>query len=875
MADSKVLLVPVQLQAFPLNPEVCGTGEDDDKGARIIPITQPNYTFLRLDNFIVQSDVLNHADLHNAAPAVKNSRMTDLGSRTNAYRRNRHGIYVHWILPQLYRSGVAATNSVSKDRLNDERLKRGLPSRDVKMDPEAGQTSTPEFLAPPTRWIVVRKLDLDSIDPTVRSKCKEYQAWVIESNYRWALDDIPLDYDLEVDVSPFVVGVAGQGDEQTIVQQAEVFIGRKTPLEEWSESTDAQSADITLLRSGNQLFADFQLHNNNVFSILDNFEYQGDHGETLYLDEATASYYLIGWHSDNSNDPLWDDTKSYKHSDRLPSLFMSLVDSGISTITDAWLDSSDPARLCLHGAMYDVKWDHKNKPALVPADKFSERVHDPGVPCVSVGTSPLDALITYCTAREGHEDDGLVARLEEDILTIQSLLYARDDGVEGQREAKDTVYNWNFSRSKGGSHYFIGGENDKGQPTLPPPAAVDALKEVNDIQLLLDAVSRLADQRRWDMFSTWWKFVSTVSNKEDGNKPTKDEADAVATKLGDLNKCIDNLKIQLQNRLDVAGALLADAKTGTHPFFYRAKDPTVLIGGVESGWPLDFSDDVKVRLPVQTVVSSSLPGSLSSLISAVQKVLPVEAANALLGEFYALQPIQNPPETPPQGYAYPQFHETDTETKPSRDNWSGKQPWFPLFVEWEIEYTHVPFDFWVLDELAARLSDNKLVRYGVDSSGKPLWEKLDDLKKPHDTRILSGRVLILPQPSFSLKSKVAQLFSDTPPQILNDYYDSTERDYLLKQIDALSYLSFPLSGLTEGLVTLSMGTHIKPENKQLTETGENIVAVEAAVFQNAGLTKERIELIEGNSGFTPYAAMTNFTNEAFCPFKPVTHGQVA
>ncbi|XXG96346.1 hypothetical protein Hte_002628 [Hypoxylon texense] len=847
MGDSDVLLVPIQLQAFCLNPAVCGTGKDDDKGARIIPITQPNYTFLRLDNFVVQSDVLNHADLHNAAPAKTNSRMTDLGSRTYTARRNRHGVYLHWILPQLYRSGVAAADS--------------------------GEASTPEFRAPPTRWIIVRKLDLDSIDQKVRSKFKQYQAWVIESDYRWSLDDIPLDYDLEVDVSPFVVGVAGQGDDETIVQQAEVFIGRKTPIEKWSEPTGAQYADINLLRSGNQLFADFQLHNTNVFSILDNFEYEGTDQKTCFLDEATASYYLFGWHSNNDSDPLWDASKSFTHSQRLDSMFMTLVDTGISDVTNAWLKSSDPARLCLHGAMYDVKWNHEEKPAYVPADNFAKRVLDQKVPAVSVGTTPMDALITYCTARQGHEDDGLVARLEEDILAIDSLLHARDDGVEGQREAKDTVYNWNFSRSKGGAHFFLGGEDANGKPTKPTDEAIDALKKINQIQLVLDASSRLAEQWRWDMFSTWWKFVSTVSNKEDSNTATKSDADDIAHRLENLNKCIKDLEARLKDKFGAADSLLANTKKGVLPFYYRAKDPTLLVGGVESGWPTDFADNVSVRLPVQTIApSSSLPSAVSSLISAVQNVLPMKAAKVLLEEFYALQPVQKPSDTPPQGHAYPQFHEKGTEKNPSRDNWGNRQPWFPLYMEWEVEYTHVPYDFWMLDEQAARLSDNKMVRYGVDASEKPLWEKL---KKPHDTRILSGRVLILPQPSFSLKNKVIQLFSDTTPQVLDKYLEKGERKELLDNIDSLSYLSCPLSGLTEGLLTLSMGTHIKPENKELTKNGETIVAVKAAQFSNVGLTKDRLELIKGKSDFTPFAAMTNFTNAAYCPFKPVTHGQMA
>lgn len=116
--NSDPLLLPVQLSAFVLNPAVCGTGKVDDNGARITPITQPNYSFLRLDNSMIQSDVQNHADLHNTAPAELNSRMTDLGAQPPAPRRKRHGVYLHWTLPRAYRAGVSSSDSVPEERRN-------------------------------------------------------------------------------------------------------------------------------------------------------------------------------------------------------------------------------------------------------------------------------------------------------------------------------------------------------------------------------------------------------------------------------------------------------------------------------------------------------------------------------------------------------------------------------------------------------------------------------------------------------------------------------------------------------------------------------------------------------------------------------------
>ena len=128
-------------------------------------------------------------------------------------------------------------------------------------------------------------------------------------------------------------------------------------------------------------------------------------------------------------------------------------------------------------------------------------------------------------------------------------------------------------------------------------------------------------------------------------------------------------------------------------------------------------------------------------------------------------------------------------------------------------------------------------------------------------------MLVLPQPSFSLAAKIDQLFSDTPPGMLQDYLDEDQQAELKANVRKLSYLSCPLSGLTEGLVTLSQGTHIKPDTR---EDGARTAIRE---WRAAGLTSENIGLIEGNSALTPYARSTKFTNEEYSPFKPVTHGQ--
>lgn len=894
--DFDVALVPMQLDAFVLNPAVCGTGQEKDTTARICPITQPNYTFLRLDSFLLQNDVQNHVALHNTAPASINSRLTDLGGRPKPKPlRHRHGVYIHWTLPRFYRSGVSASDSVPEFRKMAERLRRGLDATSAA----AGDNSThntPDFLQPPTRWIVIRKLELDSIQPSSAKdafKDREYEAWVVESDYVWSLEDIPIQADLQTDVAPFVLGHAGT--DVNINEQAEVFIGRKTPLAEWTENQDpsVDPPDISLLRSGNQLFADFQMHNANVFSILDNFEY-GDSKEPSYLDYAKASYYVLGWHWKATVDPLWKSGANVTHGESLQSLFMTLKGTDEAN-PDPWKDLKSQIRILCHSCMYDVTWDHENKPKSVPADGFNDRLRDQKQAAVAVGTTPMDALLAYCHARgDASENSDDVTRLEEDILALESLLQASDDGVEGQREAKDSVYNWSYSRSPGGTKYFFAESDDQStnQPTEPEPAAILRLNQLNLTQALLDSCNRAMLQYRWDMFSLWWKYASDLGQSDNQgnaqNEKFKAEAERISSRISGLQTRVRQLQMQVGNLLkptDGSANLLATVESTSEPVFYGGNDPTVLIGGIPSGWALDYLDNLAIRAPYQTnTTDQDLPSKLNALSDLVAAKLPtvlLTAAKALLTEFHVLRPAGNDSGTPGEGKFYPQFHDQLTTDQRWRDQWGDRQPWFPLYAEWEVEYTHVPFEFWKLDEHTARHSENKQVRYGItvpSTNGEtppPLWDALSRWQgdKNPDIRVLSGRVLILPQPSFALGAKIKQLFQNTPPSILDNYLPKEDRDKLLANISELSYLSSPLSGFASGLATQAEGSHLKPENKVVGPDGESSYVINAAAFNQAGLTEDNLKLINGNSALTPYAALVNFTDSEHCPFKPVTHGQ--
>lgn len=195
------------------------------------------------------------------------------------------------MLPRVYRSGAAATQ--------DSELNRDAGGLPHLRDPSNEDKSAPEYRSVPTRWLVIRRLRASSPAGVL----PEYESWVVESDSQHSVDDELTGIDLQVDVSPYIK--APTGKKQDIHEQAQSLIGKKTPVGSWEEPKQ-KAAPLTVLNGGNILFPDFQQHNGNVFSVLDNFAYKSGK-DTKYLETATADYYVIGWHAlpqDGKRQPL-------------------------------------------------------------------------------------------------------------------------------------------------------------------------------------------------------------------------------------------------------------------------------------------------------------------------------------------------------------------------------------------------------------------------------------------------------------------------------------------------------------------------------------------------------------------------------------------
>ena len=136
----RVILVPMTVDAY-LNyaPRLTDKSNPQDR-AYVAPITVPNLDGLQLDNGLVQHDIF---DAHRDAPYMSNA---------DRYRvqESRQGIYIHWSLPKVYRTGISGSTSAQQN-VKDQKSAAGYP------DSQGGADVT-TFRPVPTRWVICRTI---------------------------------------------------------------------------------------------------------------------------------------------------------------------------------------------------------------------------------------------------------------------------------------------------------------------------------------------------------------------------------------------------------------------------------------------------------------------------------------------------------------------------------------------------------------------------------------------------------------------------------------------------------------------------------------------------------------------------------------------
>jgi hypothetical protein len=905
--------LPVALEAFVLNPAVC-----DEGPSFITPIVQPNYVSLRLDNSQIQHDILPHIDLLNAKPASANPRISRTwsaplrplqpadpspppGSLTEI-DRSRLGVYLHWSIPRGYRSGASAAAKASESATAKQRS-----------DDEEPTQQNPVFPLVPNRWLVVRVLR--DFEPQSDSVAKA-SAWVIESDKVRKIDELDDSVDLLTDVTPFV-SYAGdaESNEDILNNQAEIYIGYRKPLSDWKESHSKDDrVPLSVMNSSNPLFADYALHNPNVFSTKDNLQYGVDqHNQPLYLTSATCDYAVFGWHSDPNVDPL----SALKNKDLQFQLQTRLKNFSLVAQPNADgkgdIESTDSSnigrhesksgtRLFCHSARYGVRFTVDQKPAA-PADDFA-KLFSPDVPMepVSVGTSPLDAVLAFLQAHQSDTEFEDTLFKEQDpeppsdsaaaataqpapsavaqaLMGMRELLYSTEDDYDAKTKAADLIYAHNFTGAAGGFawHYDRKKEKD-GPPLEPSPTEKQQLIQLNEQQRVWDANQGKLRQLRWALFAEFFKYVSDPSNtSQDRAEETSTERfQLYASRVPSLRREIDDLTAQQGILEKLMCERTVPARKVAKDAFFKRMDPTLCLAGLDDGWDADFLQSTKTRFFLKdsdgSSSSSSNNGSLiqgpgpadsqpvQPILDLVSKQLDSDISPTVLG---LLREASGGWQTSLAHYGHKQW---------------THQPFSPQFVEWEGTYYHVPWDRWKVDlaKSAVAASNHTHVTYVND---------VELAKQPGitgDRRHISGRMLVLPQPSFALGAVVSQVLDTIPVDPDStpttdaragfNLKNKEDRDSFQAGVKKLRFVSGELSGLTDALLTMATGQHVKPNVRVQGE--KKVIPMKAAEIagENIGLVHDDFVRMDGETGRTPYGTMTDFANETY-PFKPVQHGQ--
>lgn len=744
MSDPGPLVVPVQVQAMVLN----------NASVNFIR-ARMNYTSL--------------AEYHSPSPApFQQDDNNFAGSATN------HGVYLMWTLPQALRHGTEQPDG------------------------------TFDFPLVPNRWLVVRLYRAAGAAPTDTPAA---QAWVVVSDALGASDGVP--YLDPRQATPTQVLL---GHRQSISASAP-----------WQEPGSAAAYFLRAVAESNPAFAAYQPFNQNVFSLFDDLSTQN-------VAAGTLSYFVLGWYSEPQADILagWvAGQQGNDFADVLARLNWTTGEPSAKTVTSVY-----------EGMVFGIDWEPGGAAPPSPKDGVT--------PQVAVGNTSVDAVVTFAQAALSAPNQpalDLTPQQAADLLEAFQYNLLPLLGVPGGEALLEATIRsqWFGSAQAGTTWQIVNAEAPPGTPPATPPAEAELATEaawlaaLNAAQAQFDATRRqlLGLQRR--LFELWWKQGAATAYYNDvysypwGTTPQQfqqalNPADAhgLLRQARTLIETLQALAAQIpvetpEVSLEEAIANFAAAKNlpasrllkaVAQPRFWEPSDPVVVVSGTAHTMRIDPDTTLVCRWPDQLVAglevnaggaalevtSQQLAGSLPNL---TWTNLP-SVGPSLFQEFFLLDPTNAPllAAAAGQSLSPSQLGALAASMSPPQPS-SGAAPailaaypwtqaWQPLYLDWEIQWYPIPFQ---------------------TAAGAPNWSfngldyDLLDGFVPLAGRLVDGRSLLTPKPSFEFKVRLDQFIADNPAS------DATtsliELEERVQAVESWDFLSQTLSGLTSELALWS------------------------------------------------------------------------
>jgi hypothetical protein len=783
------ICIPMKVEAFMVN--------DNCPPIPLAPLIKPDYHRLGFQQALLEGDIIPHIP----TPSI------------NQPQTRKSGIYLHWTLPRHYRHATS----------------------DTKTPPHS------KFPVIPDRWFVLRWTH----EPQ-RYNTSEFHAFVIQSDSIRTLGEFdPNGDDLELETSPFL-----NPDHLARANSPEILLGYKRSFDPCKPSNvetppiARPSVEKMTVQSGsNHLFADYVPHNLNVFSLYDPLEYyhRDETGQYFVqqLEEIKVDYMVLGWHTKYENDPLQallkpDPTTNLKElKQRLSSLNLVWTGEDIELTRKRHLES------LLIGGIYHIAW---SKWTSISSSEALSNTQ------ISVGIHGIDAVQSFFES-----SSEWVSAIKASKLNLSSafakihLLPPQDSSLVEEIESK--THEQSFIKRPGGTKWHFVGKlpvDDHGNCT-----ECTRLEKLNEAQQFLEKVLSEIVECKTVLSGLWWNCLAGGTNEDVSAKMKQVEALKMQlTELETLQRRADHERKVLQKTL-----LTAIASSSAEPFF-EAKDPSVVITGLKSGWPDDWDSPFPVRglsnlgnKKLTQDIQQQIVGPINIPSLKGKRCMPsnrLKRIDFFVSDWIISRPLEGSTEPPPY---YGPERPLDN---PRWTVWKG-QPFCPLFVEWEVDYHHIPFECWE----------------SVLSPGGLCYRLKESVAgKGNDVRVLSGRSLIHHQLPTTLRSNLQHFLEHEP----TEKHSLAPIDTYLKE---LSILNFRLSGFIHHLVTLLHGIHLKPasavDHLELTHP-------------EIGLDKEIIQKLESIGSIVPYGSLVDVSDNyvpgrrdpkpsTYSPFKPVTHGQ--
>ena len=589
-------------------------------------------------------------------------------------------------------------------------------------------------------------------------------------------------------------------------------------------NTNKKSTTLTAARSTNPFFTDYQPQNSSVFSFFDDLtttvptqSFGPTQTQTFKIDSASVSYSVVGYHRQTTTptDPLaMPLVPGQSAIDRLSACRLQLKATTAVTAdyqSALFTPQASPATtngplpdppikmqtLC-SGSLQDILFSDSPSNMTTPADDIQKaflNLHP-----LSVGTNPVDALFGWLRAQPSTPSGSDPVST---LMRLQSFIVDVNEDLDSQLEAEDMLSTNNFMGSSGGTSWHL--QPAAGKEQVPIPLGVwDMVQSLNEAQKMLDSLRRERQNLQQQLYYVWWKFTA------DMGKTTKANLSSSQTALNDVRRSIglnSGLQSDMTNSITKIKSALSQfqLKPIVEPNFYMQRDPTLLIAGAQSKFRVSSGDNLNVRLSGQeqwnmsgkvhgsdpwegggdaTVQEtlSKLPDPLSGLTwSLIQEALRLK--DTRLGSNNS-------------SIVNPEYHNVG-------DVWQGQQGWFPLFIEWEVEYYDIPFRYWTFGPSGPESRYAYMIKPGTTLSDP-------SLALQGDYRVIKGRSPILPQTSATLEATLKQVFAKLNPDQLKTALGSADPNVLLSQTANMDYLSTPMVGFTDQLTTCISEAHFVP-----------------------------------------------------------------